>query len=109
MRPCQLAKLASLVCSACVITALPFLSLYGSGPVIQTDFPDPSIIEVNGTWYAFSTSANVTGPNIQVASSNDSVVWEVLVIANPLPDIGGWTAAADHNVWAPDVVQLVSR
>jgi hypothetical protein len=26
-----------------------------TGPVISTDFPDPSIIEVNDTWYAFAT------------------------------------------------------
>lgn len=42
-----------------------------SGPVIESDFPDPAIIKVNGTWYAFGTQSifDYKDIRVQVAST----------------------------------------
>ena len=74
--------------------------------VYNIDFPDPSIIEVDGTWYAFATGSN--GYNIQAARSSnfDCPNWKA-VIQEPLPGSGPW--ADEGLTWAPDVVQLVNR
>lgn len=48
-----------------------------TGPVIDHDFPDPSIILLNQTWYAYSTSAG--GKNVPVASSTDfNTTWTIV-------------------------------
>lgn len=79
-----------------------------NGPVISTDFPDPSIINVGGTWYAFGTQSiyNYTNIHIQVASSTDFNTWTLHMGQDALPNLPGW-AANDGEVWAPDVNQLV--
>jgi len=79
-----------------------------NGPVISTDFPDPSIIKVGGTWYAFGTQSIYDYKNIhiQVASSTDFNTWSLMVNHDALPNLPGW-AANDGEVWAPDVNQLV--
>jgi len=80
-----------------------------NGPVITTDFPDPSIISVDGTWYAFGTQSiyDHTNIHIQVATSKDFNTWTLMQGTDALPNLPGW-AANDGNVWAPDVNQLVS-
>ena len=83
--------------------------IYGAvQPVLAEDFPDPSILEVSGTWFAFATSGN--GRNIQVAASSSFTdhQWHLLADADVLPDPGPW-AVSDRNIWAPDVVPLVSE
>ena len=74
--------------------------------VYDIDFPDPSIIEVDGTWYAFATGSN--GYNIQAAKSLcfDPPDWQP-VVQEPLPGSGSW--ADEGLTWAPDVVQLVKQ
>lgn len=51
-------------------------------PVITTDFPDPSIIFVDGTWYAFGTQSifDFKDIRVQVATSDDFEMWEVTEI-----------------------------
>ncbi|KAI0734387.1 Arabinanase/levansucrase/invertase [Fomitopsis betulina] len=74
-----------------------------TGPVIDHDFPDPSIILLNQTWYAYSTSAG--GKNVPVASSTDfNTTWTI--VADALPDSGDWIDPDDSGIWAPDVRQL---
>lgn len=75
-------------------------------PVLEVDFADPALINVNGTWFAFATSGN--GQNIQIAASPSFTKheWRMLNGTNVLPDPGPW-AVNDQNIWAPDVVQLV--
>lgn len=48
-----------------------------SGPVIASDFPDPSIIHVNDTWYAFGTQSMYDHQDIrvQLATSIDFETW----------------------------------
>jgi len=81
------------------------------GPVLASNFPDPSIIWVNGYWYSFATTNGVV--NIQIARSPDFVTWTQ--VNNPngsqrdaLPYIPAWVNGTAANTWAPDVVMLVS-
>ena len=45
-------------------------------PVLDRDFPDPGVLVVDGTYYAYATEGG--GRHIQVASSTDLVRWEYL-------------------------------
>jgi hypothetical protein len=74
--------------------------------VLDTDFPDPCIIETNGRYYAFATGGN--GVNIQIASSPDFNSWSLMSGVDALPGpFPSWVASAPAT-WAPDVNQLVS-
>ncbi|KAI0484840.1 glycoside hydrolase family 43 protein [Xylariaceae sp. FL0804] len=72
-------------------------SLYG--PELGTDFPDPSLIYGDGSWKAYSTSAN--GKNVQIATSGDAISW-TLTGADALPNVGSWVQSG-QAIWAPDV------
>jgi beta-xylosidase len=65
-------------------------------PVLDQDFPDPGVLLVDGTYYAYATQGN--GRHIQVASSTDLVTWEYL--ADALPRLPLWSTG---NTWAPEV------
>jgi hypothetical protein len=75
-----------------------------SGPVIADDFPDPAVILVKGGYYAFSTSSR--GFYVPSASSIGTTQW-TLNSNDPLPSLGVW--ATGNDIWAPDVVRLVSQ
>lgn len=74
-----------------------------AGPVIQVNFPDPSIIQVGSTYYAFAT--NNGAQHIPYASSTDFNSWTVATGQDALPSVGAWSNG--NNVWAPDVLQVV--
>ncbi len=63
------------------------------------DFPDPDVVEVDGTYYAFGT--NGPGGTIQVLSSTDLQDWAVR--GSALPDVAGW--ARKGETWAPAVLR----
>jgi beta-xylosidase len=71
-------------------------------PVIRSDFPDPGIINVDGTYYAYAT--NGTGKNIQTAKSTDLVNWTML--PDTLPALPKWAMFTSGFVWAPEVIQI---
>jgi beta-xylosidase len=73
---------------------------------INMDFPDPSVVNVNGGWYAFATQNR--GYNVQMARSDDWYNWNVLD-KDPLPNLPGWVDRGAPNVWAPGMIQRVSR
>ena len=78
-----------------------------NGPVISTNFQDPSIIQVGETWYGFAgANGNPTGINVQVATSADFETWTLAEGYDALPVLGAWAGNPGH-VWAPDVAQLV--
>lgn len=84
-----------------------------SGPVISTNFPDPSIIKVGSTWYAFATRTRGNGVHIPVATSTDFSSWTLLTNSDgswkdALPTLPSWVPSDNYNTWAPDVRQLVS-
>jgi hypothetical protein len=73
-------------------------------PVIDTDFPDPAIIQgPKGKWWAFGTSAG-GGPRVRIASADSpNGPWTYDPDTDAKPDLA-WTS--DQNTWAPDVQML---
>ncbi|KAJ9628489.1 hypothetical protein H2203_002388 [Taxawa tesnikishii (nom. ined.)] len=63
-----------------------------SGPVISTNFPDPSIIKVGTTSTDFSSWTLLT---------NSDGSWK-----DALPTLPSWVPSDNYNTWAPDVRQL---
>lgn len=78
-----------------------------SGPVISSDFPDPALIQVGSTWYAFASQSVYQNTNIhiQVGTSNDFSTWSLSTGTDALPNLPSW-AVNDGQVWAPDVKQI---
>jgi arabinan endo-1,5-alpha-L-arabinosidase len=72
-------------------------------PVFNEDFPDPTVIKVGNTYYAYATQSRVNGAmwNIQVASSVDLQNWEMS--SNALPVKPVW-AKTTQDFWAPHVL-----
>ena len=74
-------------------------------PVLDDDFPDPSLILApDGFYYAYATQTQRDGEwvNIQVARSPDLVHWQHL--GDALPERPGW-ARDTQDFWAPSVVR----
>jgi beta-xylosidase len=70
-------------------------------PVIDLNFPDPDVLKVGDTYYAYATeTGSVT---IQTAHSSDLVKWEML--GNALIVLPPWVKPGFD--WAPDVSQTV--
>ncbi len=68
-------------------------------PVIDQDFPDPDLLKVGDTYYAFATNSG--NKNIQVAKSADLVTWQMLDDA--LPQRPKWASETFGLIWAPEV------
>lgn len=70
-------------------------------PVLNQDFPDPTIINANGKYYAYATNTEVNGItiNIQVATSPDLKTWQML--GDAMPQKTTW---ANQDFWAPHVL-----
>ncbi len=78
-------------------------------PVLDTDFPDPAIIKVGGTYWAYATQtflANGLRINIQSASSPDLVRWTYG--ADALPAKPAWSTVT-WNFWAPHVTYAAEQ
>ncbi len=71
-----------------------------SGLVYPFDFPDPDVILVGTTYYAYAT--NSVAGNIQIIDSSDLTTWTA--IGSALPTLPAW-ASADYT-WAPSVAVL---
>jgi beta-xylosidase len=78
------------------------------GPHITTDFPDPSLLSVGDTWYAFAGQSlyDYTSTHIQIAISIDFKIWTLQPGNDMLPILPGWVDASKNHVWAPDINQL---
>jgi len=68
-----------------------------TNPVLNRDFPDPFVLEVGDTYYAYATNGN--GRQVQTATSHDLVHWTLGPDA--LPKVGPW--GFPGNTWAPEV------
>ncbi|MBO4204478.1 family 43 glycosylhydrolase [Micromonospora echinofusca] len=66
--------------------------------VIASDFPDPDVIKVGGTYYAYST--NNSHGNVPVATAT-SLTGPWTRRPDALPTLGAW--ASGGLTWAPDV------
>lgn len=109
--PSQLlsASLASvLFLSPCL--AAPTLKRSETGPHTSTDFPDPSIIHYDSVWHAFGTQSvyDNTDIHVQMASSTDFNDWTLLQGQDAMPTLPSWVNASSPEVWAPDVIKIVS-
>ena len=78
-------------------------------PVLDQDFPDPSVIKVGGTYWAYATQTvlgNGQRINIQSASSTDLVHW---TYGNDvLPTRPSWSNYV-WNYWAPHVIHAADQ
>ena len=70
------------------------------GLVYPFDFPDPDVILVGQTYYAYAT--NSVAGNIQIIASNDLTRWRA--VGNALPSLPSW--ATPDSTWAPSVDQI---
>lgn len=67
-------------------------------PVIDTDMPDPFVLDTGETYYLYSTT-NITD-HFPYATSDDLVTWEQQ--GDAMPRLAGW---ANGNTWAPEVTE----
>jgi arabinan endo-1,5-alpha-L-arabinosidase len=68
---------------------------------IDQDFPDPDVLEHEGTYFAYAT--NIPGTNVQLATSTDLESWEVTG-EDALPALPEWSIPG--KTWAPDVTEI---
>jgi hypothetical protein len=71
-----------------------------SGLVYPFDFPDPFVLRVGGTYFAYAT--NSTEGHIQIIDSTDLIHWST--VGNALPNLPSW--AVPGGTWAPSVLQV---
>lgn len=80
-----------------------------ANPVLDDNFPDPTLIRATDGWYyAYATQGERDGPdvNIQVARSRDLVRWAQLPDALPVKP--AW-ASGTQDFWAPHVSEHEGR
>jgi beta-xylosidase len=92
----QAAKDISAVSGACTQLA----GGASTGLVYPFDFPDPDIILVGKTYYAYAT--NSVAGNIQIIDSIDLSHWTA--VGNALPNLPAWASA--NYTWAPAVAEI---
>lgn len=68
------------------------------GPVYPFDFPDPDVVTVGNTYFAYAT--NAAGGNVQIISSADLLHWTT--VGDALPSLPKW--ATPGTTWAPSVM-----
>ncbi len=71
-----------------------------AGLVYPFDFPDPDVILVGQTYFAYAT--NSVAGNIQIIASNNLTNWTS--VGNALPSLPAW--AEPNYTWAPSVIEL---
>ena len=94
--PTGAAQAVSAVAAAC--TFLEGTST--DGLVYPFDFPDPSILRIGGTYYAYGT--NSVAGDVQILTSPDLVHWTA--VGDALAALPAW--ATPHDTWAPSVLPV---
>lgn len=74
-------------------------------PVLRRDFPDPGIIRVDDTYYAYST--NSASRNVPLAISTNLINWEYK--SDAMPSLPGWAQLGGSYIWAPEVIEIDGR
>jgi beta-xylosidase len=74
-------------------------------PVYEQDFPDPFIMVVDGTYYAFATTG--ASANIQLIRSTDLENWERL--GDAVPGLPLWASPNSGLTWAPTAMPIGGR
>lgn len=88
------------------VTSLP--TKRSTSASLINDFPDPTLLRVGSTWYAFATENEAGTIHVQVASPEDFNNWSRAEGKDALPTLPDWVDAAEPSVWAPHVIQRVS-
>jgi beta-xylosidase len=76
-------------------------------PSISHDFPDPTVLSVGGTYYAYSTNSRYGAQILHVPMRSSTRLtggWSHA--RDAMPELPGWvdkTSAEEGNVWAPAV------
>ena len=52
--------------------------------MLDENFPDPDVLQVGDTWYAYATQKASPNSNLQEATSKDLKTWQLLD-TDPLP------------------------
>jgi Glycosyl hydrolases family 43 len=81
-------------------TSSPGLNVGTPQLVYDGDFPDPSLLAVDGTFYAYST--NSAAANMPVIVSNDVFHWRSL--GDGMAFLPSWAVRTSGFTWAPSVV-----
>jgi arabinan endo-1,5-alpha-L-arabinosidase len=103
-----IATIAFLGLGSCA-TPVPRAAATYVNPVLNADFPDPTVIKApDGYYYGYATQTKREGKwvNIQLARSADLVHWQSL--GDALPAKPSW-ASSTQDFWAPDVVRDGAR
>lgn len=82
------------------LTASPAAASDGARLVMDRDFADPDVVQVGGTYHAYSTNSD--GKYIQHATSTDLLHW-TMASTDALAGVGSWAKPERSLVWAPDV------
>jgi len=85
---------------AVVLPAARAQDVSGPPPVYPADFPDPFVLRVGATYYAFATNA---GANVPVLRSTDLVHWQPA--GDALPVLARWAILG--RTWAPAALPLL--
>lgn len=74
-----------------------------TNPVWASNFPDPQVLDADGTYVAIATNGN--GMNVQTLTSTDLVDWSQG--SDAMPELASWTSPG--KVWAPEAVRIGQR
>ena len=78
-----------------------------TNPLAGFDFPDPEVVRVGSTYYAFATGH--AGDNVSEMSTDDLGSWPQSPgqLTDALPQVGSWAEVSPFEaVWAPSVIQV---
>ncbi len=96
---CAVGLAITAVFAGLAVPAAPAVALPVSAPALDRDFPDPDVVKVGSTYYAYATESG--GNTVQRARSSDLRSWTYLNgSALTLP---AWAQAG--RTWAPEVFQ----
>ncbi|GAA0575978.1 glycoside hydrolase family 43 protein [Paractinoplanes ferrugineus] len=90
---------ATLLVAACGEAPAEKSPMTFTNPVHDRNFPDPGVLRVDGTFYAYGTNSAVA--NVPLLTSTDLVHWTER--GDVLPAVGEW--ADPGNTWAPEVLR----
>lgn len=107
MRRRGLTTLTSVVCLFALVApagAYPGAPYFEPGETYDQNFPDPAIILVDNTYYAYATTTG--GQSMPVMTSTDLLTWTAR--GDALGTGPSWTPPIEigWNIWAPTVVEL---
>lgn len=71
-----------------------------TNPVFAQNFPDPFVLEHDGTFYAYATNGDMG--HMPVLTSTDLVEWTAA--GNAMPELAPWVESG--RTWAPEITEL---